>query len=172
VSRRRLTPSDPTARLALREEELVKRVLDTLKPTERAVLDARFGLTDGRPMALDEIGKKYGVSRERIRQIVSKGLSALRHPARATVLWVPDGGFVDVAPRTDVPSPDDDFYVVVNCPHCQRRFMPKNHDGIGGRPRKYCSDECRLAYYRARRVRGPKPRNKSSKQPRGTTEQP
>jgi RNA polymerase primary sigma factor len=61
-------------------------VLDTLSEREAAVVSMRFGLTDGQPKTLDEIGKVYGVTRERIRQIESKALRKLRHPSRAKKL--------------------------------------------------------------------------------------
>jgi RNA polymerase primary sigma factor len=53
---------------------------------EAGVVSMRFGLTDGQPKTLDEIGKVYGVTRERIRQIESKTMSKLRHPSRSQVL--------------------------------------------------------------------------------------
>ena len=61
-------------------------VLDTLSEREAGVVSMRFGLTDGQPKTLDEIGKVYGVTRERIRQIESKTMSKLRHPSRSQVL--------------------------------------------------------------------------------------
>ncbi|MCE3244721.1 MAG: polymerase, sigma 70 subunit, RpoD [Arthrobacter sp.] len=61
-------------------------VLDTLSEREAGVVAMRFGLTDGQPKTLDEIGKVYGVTRERIRQIESKTMSKLRHPSRSQVL--------------------------------------------------------------------------------------
>ncbi|RYV52991.1 RNA polymerase sigma factor [Pengzhenrongella frigida] len=62
------------------------QVLDTLSEREAGVVTMRFGLTDGQPKTLDEIGKVYGVTRERIRQIESKTMSKLRHPSRSQVL--------------------------------------------------------------------------------------
>jgi RNA polymerase primary sigma factor len=67
-------------------QEQLHSVLDTLSEREAGVLSMRFGLTDGRPRTLDEIGKVYGVTRERIRQIESKTMSKLRHPSRSTLL--------------------------------------------------------------------------------------
>jgi len=61
-------------------------VLDTLSEREAGVVTMRFGLTDGQPRTLDEIGKVYGVTRERIRQIESKTMSKLRHPSRSQPL--------------------------------------------------------------------------------------
>ncbi|HYN68515.1 MAG TPA: RNA polymerase sigma factor [Ornithinibacter sp.] len=61
-------------------------VLDTLSEREAGVVSMRFGLTDGQPKTLDEIGKVYGVTRERIRQIESKTMSKLRHPSRSQAL--------------------------------------------------------------------------------------
>jgi DNA-directed RNA polymerase sigma subunit (sigma70/sigma32) len=55
-------------------------------PPKAGVVAMRFGLTDGQPKTLDEIGKVYGVTRERIRQIESKTMSKLRHPSRSQVL--------------------------------------------------------------------------------------
>jgi RNA polymerase primary sigma factor len=70
---------------ALLQEQL-HSVLDTLSEREAGVISMRFGLTDGEPKSLDEIGKVYGVTRERIRQIESKVMSKLRHPSRSQVL--------------------------------------------------------------------------------------
>ena len=67
-------------------QEQLHDVLDTLSEREAGVVGMRFGLTDGQPKTLDEIGKVYGVTRERIRQIESKTMSKLRHPSRSQVL--------------------------------------------------------------------------------------
>ena len=67
-------------------QEQLHSVLDTLSEREAGVVSMRFGLTNGQPMTLDEIGKVYGVTRERIRQIESKTMSKLRHTSRSDVL--------------------------------------------------------------------------------------
>ena len=67
-------------------QEQLHSVLGTLSEREAGVVSMRFGLTDGQPKTLDEIGKVYGVTRERIRQIESKTMSKLRHPSRSQVL--------------------------------------------------------------------------------------
>jgi RNA polymerase primary sigma factor len=67
-------------------QEQLHSVLDTLSEREAGVVSMRFGLTDGQPKTLDEIGKVYGVTRERIRQIESKTMSKLRHPSRSQLL--------------------------------------------------------------------------------------
>jgi RNA polymerase primary sigma factor len=67
-------------------QEQLHSVLDTLSEREAGVVSMRFGLTDGQPKTLDEIGKVYGVTRERIRQIESKAMSKLQHPSRSNVL--------------------------------------------------------------------------------------
>jgi len=67
-------------------QEQLHSVLDTLSEREAGVVSRRFGLTDGQPKTLDEIGKVYGVTRERIRQIESKAMSKLRHPSRSNAL--------------------------------------------------------------------------------------
>ena len=67
-------------------QEQLHSVLGTLSEREAGVVSLRFGLTDGQPKTLDEIGKVYGVTRERIRQIESKTMSKLRHPSRSQVL--------------------------------------------------------------------------------------
>ena len=61
----------------------VENVLDTLTPRERRVLQLRFGLVDARQLTLEEVGKRFGVTRERIRQIEAKALRKLRHPSRS-----------------------------------------------------------------------------------------
>jgi RNA polymerase primary sigma factor len=67
-------------------QEQLHSVLDTLSEREAGVVSMRFGLTDGQPKTLEQIGKVYGVTRERIRQIESKTMSKLRHPSRSTLL--------------------------------------------------------------------------------------
>jgi len=67
-------------------QEQLHSVLGTLSEREAGVVSMRFGLTDGQPKTLDEIGKVYGVTRERIRQIESKTMAKLRHPSRSQVL--------------------------------------------------------------------------------------
>ena len=64
----------------------VEDVLDTLTPRERRVLQLRFGLIDGHQRTLEEVGKRFGVTRERIRQIESSALRKLRHPSRSKKL--------------------------------------------------------------------------------------
>ncbi|MQA01445.1 MAG: RNA polymerase sigma factor [Streptosporangiales bacterium] len=77
-------PSEAVSHTLLQEQ--LHSVLDTLSEREAGVVSMRFGLTDGQPKTLDEIGKVYGVTRERIRQIESKTMSKLRHPSRSQVL--------------------------------------------------------------------------------------
>ena len=79
-----IVPSDAVSFTLLQEQ--LESVLDTLSDREAGVVRMRFGLTDGQPKTLDEIGKVYGVTRERIRQIESKTMSKLRHPSRSQVL--------------------------------------------------------------------------------------
>ncbi|WP_232217619.1 RNA polymerase sigma factor [Gleimia europaea] len=79
-----IVPTDAVAFTLLQEQ--LHRVLDTLSEREAGVVSMRFGLGDGQPKTLDEIGKVYGVTRERIRQIESKTMSKLRHPSRSQVL--------------------------------------------------------------------------------------
>jgi RNA polymerase primary sigma factor len=67
-------------------QDQLQSVLQTLSEREAGVVKLRFGLTDGQPRTLDEIGQVYGVTRERIRQIESKTMSKLRHPSRSQVL--------------------------------------------------------------------------------------
>ena len=79
-----IVPADAVSFLMLQEQ--LHAVLDTLSEREAGVISMRFGLNDGQPKTLDEIGKVYGVTRERIRQIESKTMSKLRHPSRSQVL--------------------------------------------------------------------------------------
>jgi len=79
-----VVPADAVSFTLLQEQ--LHSVLDTLSEREAGVVAMRFGMTDGQPKTLDEIGKVYGVTRERIRQIESKTMSKLRHPSRSQVL--------------------------------------------------------------------------------------
>ncbi|GAQ25531.1 MAG TPA: RNA polymerase sigma factor RpoD [Tepidanaerobacter syntrophicus] len=76
-----LAPADAAAYLLLKEQ--LEDVLETLTPREEKVLRLRFGLDDGRPRTLEEVGQEFGVTRERIRQIEAKALRKLRHPSRS-----------------------------------------------------------------------------------------
>ena len=79
-----IVPADAVSFTLLQEQ--LHSVLGTLSEREAGVVKMRFGLTDGQPKTLDEIGKVYSVTRERIRQIESKTMSKLRHPSRSQVL--------------------------------------------------------------------------------------
>ena len=78
------TPSDSVAFTMLKEQLL--SVLDTLTPREEKVLRLRYGIDDGKPRTLEEVGKEFNVTRERIRQIEAKALRKLRHPSRSKKL--------------------------------------------------------------------------------------
>jgi RNA polymerase primary sigma factor len=79
-----IQPGEAVSFMLLQEQ--LHSVLDTLSEREAGVVSLRFGLTDGQPKTLDEIGKVYGVTRERIRQIESKTMLKLRHPSRSQAL--------------------------------------------------------------------------------------
>ncbi len=79
---RTVTSPAHSAALVLLQEKL-RRVLGTLSPREQKVLEMRFGLTDGTPKTLEEVGMMFNVTRERVRQIETKALKKLRHPTRA-----------------------------------------------------------------------------------------
>lgn len=79
-----IAPADAASYQLLKE--LVEDVLDTLNIRERRVLQLRFGLEDGRSRTLEEVGREFGVTRERIRQIEAKALRKLRHPSRSRKL--------------------------------------------------------------------------------------
>src|SRR5256886_6384988 len=82
--REAISPSEAAALTMLRTE--VELMLDTLLARERRVLQLRFGLSEGRERTLEEVGKRFGVTRERIRQIEAKALRKLRHPSRSKKL--------------------------------------------------------------------------------------
>ena len=77
-------PADAVSQVLLREQ--LKKVLSTLTAREESVLKLRFGLEDGRPRTLEEVGKEFNITRERIRQIEAKALRKLRHPQRSKLL--------------------------------------------------------------------------------------
>jgi RNA polymerase primary sigma factor len=77
-------PSEIASLQLLREQ--VEDALDSLSGRERRVLQLRFGLDDGRQRTLEEVGREFGVTRERIRQIEAKALRKLRHPSRSKLL--------------------------------------------------------------------------------------
>ncbi len=79
-----LSPEEYATNEILKEE--IKSVLSTLQPREKQVLELRFGLIDGTSYTLEEVGKRFNVTRERIRQIEAKALRKLRHPSRAKKL--------------------------------------------------------------------------------------
>ena len=79
-----LSPEEYTENEILKEK--IKEVLQTLQPREQEVLELRFGLVDGICHTLEDVGKKFNVTRERIRQIEAKALRKLRHPSRAKQL--------------------------------------------------------------------------------------
>ena len=85
------TPSPAEAASTTILREVIERELSTLTPREAHVIRLRFGLFDGRSRTLEEVGKEFNVTRERIRQIESKALRKLRHPSRARHLR----GFLD-----------------------------------------------------------------------------
>jgi RNA polymerase primary sigma factor len=79
-----VVPVDAASFILLQEQ--LDSVLHTLSDREKKVIQLRFGLTDGHPRTLEEVGREFGVTRERIRQIESKTLSKLRHPSRSQKL--------------------------------------------------------------------------------------
>ena len=79
-----LTPSDAAAYQMLREQ--LSEVLHTLTPREEMVIRLRYGLDDGRPRTLEEVGQQFNITRERIRQIEAKALRKIRHPSRSRFL--------------------------------------------------------------------------------------
>jgi RNA polymerase primary sigma factor len=79
-----VVPMEAAAFLMLQDQ--LDRVLDNLSIREQRIIQLRFGLTDGHPRTLEEVGREFGVTRERIRQIESKTLAKLRHPSRAQML--------------------------------------------------------------------------------------
>jgi RNA polymerase primary sigma factor len=79
-----VVPMEAAAFIMLQDQ--LERVLDELAEREQRIIQLRFGLTDGHPRTLEEVGREFGVTRERIRQIESKTLAKLRHPSRAQML--------------------------------------------------------------------------------------
>ena len=81
-----MTPVPAEAAAATLLKEQLDEVLDTLTEREQKVLRLRFGMNDGRARTLEEVGKEFDVTRERIRQIEAKALRKLRHPSRSRKL--------------------------------------------------------------------------------------
>ena len=79
-----VVPIEAAAIIMLQDQ--LEQILDSLSGREQKIIQLRFGLTDGHPRTLEEVGREFGVTRERIRQIESKTLAKLRHPSRAQVL--------------------------------------------------------------------------------------
>ena len=79
-----VVPIEAAAFIMLQDQ--LEQILDTLSPREQKIIQLRFGLMDGHPCTLEEVGREFGVTRERIRQIESKTLAKLRHPSRAQML--------------------------------------------------------------------------------------
>ncbi len=111
-----IVPADAVSFTLLQEQ--LHHVLDTLSEREAGVVSMRFGLGDGQPKTLDEIGKVYGVTRERIRQIESKTMSKLRHPSRspgaARLPRLTRYRHVR-GPGTNVPGPRDNIVTMRAC---------------------------------------------------------
>ena len=79
-----VVPIEAAAFIMLQDQ--LEQILNTLSPREQKIIQLRFGLMDGHPRTLEEVGQEFGVTRERIRQIESKTLAKLRHPSRAQML--------------------------------------------------------------------------------------
>jgi Sigma-70, region 4 len=157
-------PGERSMYLRMVQEQL-RNLLKALDEREAGVISMRFGLADGQPKTLDEIGKAYGMTRERIRQIERKTLSKLRHPKRSMLLreyldfdYGPfqeeDHGPADPAARGLV--------------YCEKHGWGEGPSSPGltcaccicsvkapeaGRPQEYCSNACKQAAYRRRRAR-------------------
>jgi hypothetical protein len=164
VSRRRGLRNDPISQRVSDEGYLLESVLATLSPRSLGVIAMRFGLTNGGPMTLNEIGKVYGVTAAHVRQLEGWAISKLNHPSRRGGLVVHDGEklqVIDVRRRVvsdyaEAASRGRDR--IVWCSHCgEHRFSSRSLSSTGGRPRKYCSNKCRQAAYRARRARANSP---------------
>jgi RNA polymerase primary sigma factor len=79
-----VVPIEAAAFILLQDQ--LEDILATLSDREQRIIQLRFGLADGHPRTLEEVGREFGVTRERIRQIESKTLAKLRHPSRAQIL--------------------------------------------------------------------------------------
>jgi len=79
-----VVPIEAAAFMMLQDQ--LEEILDNLSDREQKIIELRFGLADGHPRTLEEVGREFGVTRERIRQIESKTLSKLRHPSRSQKL--------------------------------------------------------------------------------------
>ena len=100
-----VAPADAASHQLLKEQ--VEGVLDSLTPRERRVLQLRFGLEDGRSRTLEEVGRDFNVTRERIRQIEAKALRKLNHPSRSRRLqdWLPEASKAQTVPSSTLAPP-------------------------------------------------------------------
>jgi hypothetical protein len=172
VTRRRSTLPDPTGQRATSDEYVrqLRGMLDGLSERETSFLSYRFGLLDGRPRSLNEVGRLFGISHSQARLLESATMSKLRHPSRLMHLCdflegfvgIPERvrarllGTLDAEPRPLVhcdrhgwsdPGPDP-TEEPVRCRGCPCALTPRRE----GRRREYCSDACRQAVYRRRRT--------------------
>ena len=136
----------------------IQKMLEYVSQREAAVIARRWGLHEGAPKTLDEIGREFGVTRERIRQIEIQGLAKLREKMSGSPLAVTDGeqiiDIVDIRRSRVIPSSTNPREVPVLCPQCnKRRFLSDGVPYVGGRPRRYCSNACRRAAHTARAAR-------------------
>ena len=158
--RRHGSPSDPTPRkiLAFEGREILYSILDTFSERDAGIIALRFGLTDGRPRSFEEIGRIYGMQRDRVQQIEREVIWKIQLvPQRIDALGVWDEGRqVDTV---SIPSYASSLAAAAQihwCSQCQEvPLIPHDEISKGGRPRKYCSARCRQEAYRARkRIKG------------------
>ncbi len=160
MSRRHAASVDPTSRIALGFEGtgLLHAILDTLSEREATMIAMRYGLTDGKPKALNEISRHYGISRERVVQIITRGLAKLRHQSRRAVLGVwEEGTLVDIVSTGSFTRSHYRTASLTWCAQCNKVPVITPDEGEapkGGRARKYCSNACRQAAYRTRKKHG------------------
>jgi hypothetical protein len=148
MSRTRTAASDPTAQTYLGFEK-IDQLLDALTNIglrEASMIALRYGIDDGQPKTLREIGYIYGVSRKRVAEIISRGIADLRNPPTIPPHWRAGQNFYSFTILAD----NRDW-----CLHCRKvALVPKNESNgaRAGRARRYCSDACRQAAYRTRKA--------------------
>jgi DNA-binding CsgD family transcriptional regulator len=161
VSRRRTTPlNDPVSRLAARDDRVLPSVLSTL--SERETIVVKRYIANGE--SASAVAKLLGISPYRLRKIARNVRSKLVHPSRSQSLvvgdyrteWDRDGFLVLIGDHIDLRSGvvgiQDEPYSVCEHDGCANVLMPVAQPRAGGRPRRYCSDACKQAAYRAHRV--------------------